>query len=159
MLLGWLCCCVLLCAAVCCCCVLVCVQTEFGFYQTGTDFDVNPLQVAPKFLSPPYFTTACELSYGVARQSVPGLISFTNAVYGGKAITTSNTFFTHGDADGWSAAGVTYTDHDVPLLGNTVRIIAHGTHCSDLYFPQDSDSDSLKQVRQQQINQIKKWLS
>jgi len=133
--------------------------TEFGFYQTGTDFDTNPLQVAPKFMSTPYFTTACERIYGVKASSVSSLIHFTNTVYGGKNITTTNTFFTHGDADGWSAAGVTYTDHAVPIVGNTVKIIAKGTHCSDLYFPQDGDSDSLKAVHEAQLNQIKVWLS
>ena len=134
-------------------------QTEFGFYQTGTDFDINPLQIAPKFLSPPYFTKACELSYGVKPGSVPSMIDFTNTVYGGKNITTSNTFFTHGDADGWSAAGITYTDRPVPVIGNSVHIIAKGTHCSDLYFPSDSDSPSLKAVHAAQLSQIKQWLS
>ena len=133
-------------------------QTEFGFYQTGTDFDSNPLQVAPKFMSTPYFTTACERVYGLPKGSVPALIDFTNAVYGGKNITTSNTFFTHGNADGWSAAGITYTDREVPVVGNTVKIIVNGTHCSDLYFPSDDDSDSLKAVHEAQMNQIKQWL-
>ena len=96
--------------------------------------------------------------YGIKRDSVSDLIDFTNTVYGGKNITTSNTFFTHGDADGWSAAGVTYTDHDVPVVGNTVKIIVNGTHCSDLYFPDDSDSDSLKAVHEAQMNQVKQWL-
>ena len=96
-----------------------------GYYQTGSNFDSQPLQIVPKFLTPPFFTAACERSYGV--KSVWANIDFTNAVYGGWNISTTNTFFTHGDADGWSAAGVTYTDHPVPVFGNSVMIIEKGS--------------------------------
>jgi len=132
--------------------------TEMGYYQTGTDFDKNSLQIMPRFMSTDYFTTACELVYGIKREEVWENADFTNTFYGGKNLTTTNTFFTHGDADGWSAAGVTYTDRPVPVFGNTVRIIKAGTHCSDLYFPSDSDSASLKATHAAQLAQIQMWL-
>ena len=132
---------------------------EMGFYQCGSDFDRNPLQVMPPFMSPLYFTTACERVYGIRARDVYTNIDWTNTYYGGKNITTTNTFFSHGNADGWSAAGVTYTDHPVPVYGNSVHIIEKGTHCSDLYMPEASDSASLKAVHQAQLDQIKAWLS
>ena len=113
----------------------------------------------PKFMNPLYFTTACERAYGVKAADVYSNIAFTNTYYGGRNITTTNTVFSHGNADGWSAAGVTYTDRPVPVFGNSVHIIEKGTHCSDLYWPEDRDSASLKAAHAAQLDQIKKWLS
>jgi len=131
--------------------------TEMGYYQTGSDFLNNPYQIQSSFLTPDLFVQACYDGYGVPKDAVSKNIDFANTVYGGKGITTSNTFFTHGNDDGWSAAGI--TKGPVPVIGNQVYVIDKGTHCSDLYFPNSSDSPSLKQAQQAHVDQIKAWIS
>ena len=122
------------------------LHSEFGFYQTGTDFDTEPAAGRPKirFVSPPYFTTACERAYGLpkALHRTFQHRRYTNAVYGGKNITTSNTFFTHGDADGWSAAGVTVRLHKASARSRVTRCgsLRRARTALILYFPSDSDS-------------------
>jgi len=131
--------------------------TEMGYYQTGTDFFTNPNQIIPPLSDPTMFKQACHDAFGIDVDEVEQNIIFTNSVYGGLHMTTSNTFFTHGSIDSWSAAGI--TRGPVPVYGNTVAVILKGTHCSDLYWPNEGDSDSLKQVRQAQKDQIKAWVT
>jgi len=134
------------------------VQTcrEFGYYQTGTDFNRNPHQIVSRHLNPSLFVQACSDALGSSPANVEENIAWTNVNYGGQSITTTNTFFTNGNDDGWSFAGI--NSGPVPVTGNQFFVIDKGTHCSDLYWASNRDSESLKEARQAQVNAIKQWL-
>jgi len=131
--------------------------SEWSFYQTGTDFDTNPLQIASRHATPEVFMQACDDMFGWTPAQVEENIRWTNVQYGGKQFATTNTFFSNGNADSWSAAGI--TDRVPSFSGNHVAVIDGGFHCSDLYWPSEFDSDSLKAARAAEINAIKEWLS
>lgn len=94
--------------------------------------------------------------FGFTPAQVAENIRWTNVQYGGKDFTTTNTFFSNGNADSWSAAGI--TEHVPKVSGNHIYIIDQGTHCSDLYWPSSEDSKSLIAARAAEVDAIKEWL-
>jgi len=116
------------------------------------------MQPVSKWLNPSLFLRACQDAYGFSPAQVEENIRFTNLAYGSKNIHTSSTFFTHGSSDSWNAAGI-LPPTQVPVVDNYVALIANGTHCSDLRWPSQRDSESLKSVRLQTKNAIKSWLA
>jgi len=105
-------------------------------------------------LNPSLFVQTCKDAFNIS--DVYARINATNQFYGGDQIVTTETFFTHGTADGWHAAGVKKTPG---VYANTLDFILDGYHCSDLYFPSSGDSDSLKKVQAAHIQQIATWLN
>jgi lysosomal Pro-X carboxypeptidase len=76
-------------------------------------------------------------------------------MYGGKNISTaSNIIFSNGDRDPWSAGGV------LEQLGPNIDIInvPHACHHEDLRPTGENDPPSLRAVREQEVEIIKKWL-
>jgi hypothetical protein len=100
---------------------------------------------------------ACQDTFGLTPSQVEENVQFTNVQYGGKQFTTTNTFFSNGNADSWSAAGI--TDGVPKVAGNHIYIIDGGLHCSDLYWPDESDSKSLIAARAAEVDAIKQWLN
>jgi len=81
---------------------------------------------------------------------------WNTANYGGKRISShSNIFFSNGNLDPWTAAGV-------PAPGPTeslpVALISLGGHHLDLFFSTPDDPPSVKDVRSREVDFIQKWV-
>jgi len=79
-----------------------------------------------------------------------------DVAYGGKRIEAySNIFFSNGDLDPWTAAGV-------PAPGPTADLVAalihQGGHHLDLFFSTEVDPESVRHVREMELTSIAKWI-
>ncbi len=87
-----------------------------------------------------------------------------DTAYGGSRLHyASNIFFTNGNLDPWSGAGVPSaaqsTERQMGLDGSVVsRLIDQGGHHLDLFWPSPDDPQSVREVREEQKQHIAKWI-
>jgi len=123
---------------------------EFGYYQTGESKD----QPFSPILSLQSFLQQCVDIFGIS--DFTPKVEYINDYYGGKNIVTTNTAFTNGNVDPWSALGNYQT---YPEYAQSTTILIEGTaHCADLYPPREQDLPGLVAARQQQEALLRKWL-
>ena len=90
-----------------------------------------------------------------------------NTAYGGDRLQyASNIFYTNGNLDPWSGAGVlplsssAETERDERGVDDSIvsRVIDMGGHHLDLFWATDADPESVRQVREEQKQHIEKWV-
>jgi hypothetical protein len=94
----------------------------------------------------------CRRKYGVA--SRPGWIPSTSD-FGSGPSGASNIVFSNGDLDPWSSGGVR-TNLSSSVLSFTVK---DGAHHLDLMWSNPSDGQSVRDVRNAQLSQVRRWVA
>ena len=89
------------------------------------------------------------------RQFVERGIAMTNTVYGGFNLSVTNVLFVNGLQDGWHKLSIL---HDINPTARAL-VIPDGKHCDDMYPDSDTDSQSLKEAREQIKKTIGQFLS
>ena len=79
------------------------------------------------------------------RQFVEQAVANTNNVYGGFNITVTNVLFVNGLKDDWRKLSIM---HDINPTARAL-IIPDGTHAQDMYPDENTDSQSLKDAREE----------
>lgn len=130
------------------------VCTTFGWFQIPCEGD----PIRSDHMNKTYWEVYCKEMF-LGAKLYPN-VNNTNLMMSGLGIENfaSNTFFTQGSEDGWKNAG---------LLGNysndriTVREMICETcaHCSDLKSTEERKDPAIKEVRDEEIETIARWLS
>lgn len=119
--------------------------TEFGYFQTVSKMHrMRPFQVDLQ-----YWRDGCQYIFPALdyNETYP-MITYTEDQYGGgNKMDGTNIFFTNGSEDPWK--WVTQLQ-DRPELNQRSRVseCIGCAHCADLYTPQESDPQNLKDTRQ-----------
>jgi pimeloyl-ACP methyl ester carboxylesterase len=121
--------------------------TEFGFFQTPYSY----IQMRSELLTLDYWTELCQSIFG---NHIQTRANESNVQYGGANIMSTNTYFINGGEDPWQWAGVIEAQPDLNNNADLLQCENCG-HCVELYNEKDSDSEELKQTREN----IKQWLS
>lgn len=96
------------------------------------------------------YTTGCQQQFGVTPRPLAAQIAF-----GGKDIeASSNIFFSNGQLDPWRDGGVTQNLTDSIVA----YIVADAGHHMDLMFSNPLDNDSVRFVRQMELQHIQQWI-
>jgi hypothetical protein len=123
--------------------------TEFGWFQVASRLH----QERSEFVDEQYFANQCNEIFGLDMSVYPDIAATEAAFGGGNKIDATNTFFANGKEDPWK--WVTQLE-DRPEI-NQPSVVSQCTgcgHCCELYTPEASDPQELKDTRQQIYN----WL-
>ena len=125
--------------------------SSFGWLQTPS----FPRHIRWEGMNLRYWKEYCEAVFD--REWMPDT-EHINELFGGEEIAKhgSNIFFTQGEEDGWQWAGIRTNVYNNNKIH--VAIIKDCAHCADLHTEKDTDPDSLKQIREQEIHIINTWL-
>ena len=119
---------------------------QLGWFQTASG------KLRPPVVNLDLFADVCSTLFN---RSLPDTNEF-NRRFGGKNSRGTSTVFTNGDIDPWSTLSV--LDADI-ALDRYSYIIEGGHHCNDLSpINETSDSQSLKNIRNNAINKMEFWL-
>lgn len=94
----------------------------------------------------------CRRKFGVEPR--PGWMPSTSG-FGSGPSGASNIVFTNGDLDPWSSGGVR-SNLSSSVLSLTVQ---GGAHHLDLMWSNPDDGLSVRQVREEQLRQVRRWVA
>lgn len=123
--------------------------TEFGYYQSSDSKNQPFGTMFPLSFS----LQQCKDIYG-SKFTGPD-VDWTNTFYGAKNVQGTNIVFPNGSVDPWHALGVI-----ADISPSVTAIFMHGTaHCANMYQPNPTDLETLKQARIKISDTIGKWLA
>ena len=96
----------------------------------------------------------CDAAYGEMPQYDWALDYFGGRNAKRDFAKASNIIFSNGELDPWQAGGVTEKINDQTL----VLYIKNSAHHLDLRLPNEADPETLTQARQQETEEIAKWI-
>lgn len=118
---------------------------ELGWLTTSAGF-ISP------YVNLTYNARVCESLFD--NMSI-GNIESVERRYGLSAPRSTYVIFVHGTDDPWGTVGVQSID---PTNAQHLFYVQGGSHCTDLHAPDQSDSQSLKEVREKVINILVGWI-
>lgn len=125
--------------------------SQFGYYQTTTSAN----QPFGSHMSLAFEEQLCMDLYGINPQTLVTAIHETNMNYGSRNLTASKIVLVNGSVDPWHALGILTSKGSAEIA----EFYPGGSHCYDMYGPNEYDTKALQQVRQAITLQISKFLS
>ncbi|CAD8215475.1 unnamed protein product [Paramecium octaurelia] len=125
--------------------------SELGWWQT------SPLNnsVRSTLIDIQFYKDFCNSIFGGIRENIFPDDQLANARFGGNELNIDNLIMTNGNEDPWKWSSVLINQGSI----QTYEINCDNSgHCVELYTPKDEDCDQLKQVRQEIIQQFRKWI-
>ncbi|ORX96487.1 peptidase S28 [Basidiobolus meristosporus CBS 931.73] len=128
---------------------------ELGYFQTAPR---EPLpRIRSKYCDLRQQVNACEKIFG--KKMTPEITKF-NRQHHGWHVRTPKIFYTDGQIDPWRKLSVNSPNapkrHDKP--SSPLVVITKGSHCTDLGTNATTDTQSLKDARQREVEAFKKWM-
>lgn len=140
------------------------IFARFEYWQDGAPKG-HPTIVS-RLVNLPYWRSQCplwfpELDYGIAKgKSAADVNKYTG---GWSETHTTRLMFTNGEWDPWRDATVSSKFRPGGPLKSTeqlpVRVVPHGTHCSDLYGQNWAVNAEVKAIADAEVANMQKWIS
>lgn len=113
--------------------------SQFGYYQT-TDSSNQPFG---PHMNLAFEEQLCMDLYGIIPQTLTIAIQETNTNYGSRNLTASKIVLVNGSVDPWHALGILSSKGTAEIA----EFYPGGSHCYDMYGPDEYDTQALQKVR------------